>query len=142
MFREVLPEKIPDYEVREQQIEMALLMERALQQERHVLVEAGTGTGKSFAYLVPLALGLGSGRGVVSTGTIALQEQLLHKDIPFLEQALGVDFRAMLAKGKGNYLCLQRFREEMQSPSLFEADLYRRLMAWAEQTETGDRSEL
>lgn len=142
MFREVLPEKIPDYEVREQQIEMALLVERALLQERHVLAEAGTGTGKSFAYLVPLVQGLGGGRGVVSTGTIALQEQLLHKDIPFLEQALGVDFRAMLAKGKGNYLCLQRFREEMQSPSLFEVDLFSRLMAWAEQTETGDRSEL
>ncbi|MGD0154296.1 MAG: helicase C-terminal domain-containing protein [Thermacetogeniaceae bacterium] len=142
MFREVLPEHIPDYEVREQQIEMALLVERALQQERHALVEAGTGTGKSFAYLVPLALNLGSGRAVVSTGTIALQEQLLHKDIPFLEQALGVGFRAMLAKGKGNYLCLQRWREEMQSPSLFEADQFRRLLDWAEHTETGDRSEL
>ncbi len=142
IFREVLPEKIPDCEIREQQIEMALLVERALQQERHALVEAGTGTGKSFAYLVPLALSLEGGRAVVSTCTIALQEQLIHKDIPFLEQALDVNFRAMLAKGKGNYLCLLRLREEMESPSLFEADLFNRLLAWAEHTATGDRSEL
>ena len=142
IFREVLPEKIPDCEIREQQIEMALLVERALKQERHVLVEAGTGTGKSFAYLVPLALSLEGGRAVVSTCTIALQEQLIHKDIPFLEQALDVNFRAMLAKGKGNYLCLLRLREEMESPSLFEADLFNRLLAWAEHTATGDRSEL
>jgi ATP-dependent DNA helicase DinG len=146
IFREVLPEKIPDCEIREQQIEMALLVEQALQQERHAVVEAGTGTGKSFAYLVPLALGLeagaGAGRAVVSTGTIALQEQLIHKDIPFLEQALGINFRAMLAKGKGNYLCLLRLREEMESPSLFEADLFDRLLAWSRHTATGDRSEL
>ncbi len=142
IFREVLPEKIPDCEIREQQIEMALLVEEALQQERHALVEAGTGTGKSFAYLIPLALSLGGGRAVVSTGTIALQEQLIHKDIPFLEQALGLDFRAQLAKGKSNYLCLLRFREEIESPSLFESDQFRRLLAWAEHTDTGDRSEL
>ena len=142
IFREVLTVKIPDCEIREQQIEMALLVERALQQERHALVEAGTGTGKSFAYLVPLALSLDGGRAVVSTGTIALQEQLIHKDIPFLEQALGLDFRAQLAKGKSNYLCLLRFREEIESPSLFEAGLFNRLLAWAEHTATGDRSEL
>jgi ATP-dependent DNA helicase DinG len=149
IFREVLPEKIPDCEIREQQIEMALLVERALQQERHALVEAGAGTGKSFAYLVPLALSLEAvpgpvdrARAVVSTGTIALQEQLIRKDIPFLEQALDVNLRAMLAKGKGNYLCLLRLREEMESPSLFEADLFSRLLAWAEHTATGDRSEL
>jgi ATP-dependent DNA helicase DinG len=138
----VLPEKIPDCEIREQQIEMALLVEEALQQERHALVEAGTGTGKSFAYLIPVAFNLDGGRAVVSTGTIALQEQLIHKDIPFLEQALGVNLRAMLAKGKNNYLCLLRLREELASPSLFEADLFNRLLAWAEHTATGDRSEL
>jgi ATP-dependent DNA helicase DinG len=138
----VLPEKIPDCEIREQQIEMALLVEEALQQERHALVEAGTGTGKSFAYLVPLAFSLEGGKAVVSTGTIALQEQLIHKDIPFLEQALDVDLRAILAKGRGNYLCLLRLREEMESPSLFEEDLFKRLLAWAEHTDTGDRSEL
>jgi ATP-dependent DNA helicase DinG len=138
----VLPEKIPDCEIREQQIEMAQLVERALQGERHALVEAGTGTGKSFAYLIPLAKCLGDGRAVISTATIALQEQLIHKDIPFLEQALGLDFRAQLAKGKSNYLCILRFREELESPSLFEADLFRRLLAWAEHTASGDRSEL
>ena len=138
----MLPEKIPDCEIREQQIEMALLVEEALQRERHALVEAGTGTGKSFAYLVPVALSLDGGRAVVSTGTIALQEQLIYKDIPFLEQALDINLRAMLAKGKSNYLCLLRLREEMESPSLFEADLFNRLLAWAEHTATGDRSEL
>ena len=138
----MLPERISGYEVREQQITMALLVEQALREERHTLVEAGTGTGKSFAYLVPLALGLDGARAVVSTATIALQEQLVHKDIPFLEQALGTDLRAMLAKGKGNYLCLLRLRDEMESPSLFEADLFDRLLAWAKQTTTGDRAEL
>jgi len=142
IFREVLPEKIPDCEIREQQIEMALLVEEALDQEQHALVEAGTGTGKSFAYLIPLALGLEGGRAIVSTGTIALQEQLIHKDIPFLEQALGINFRAQLAKGKSNYLCLLRLREEMESPSLFEANLFDRLLVWSRSTATGDRSEL
>ncbi|KUK36785.1 MAG: ATP-dependent helicase YoaA [Thermacetogenium phaeum] len=144
VFRETLPEGIPGYEVREQQIEMALAVERGLLQEHHVIAEAGTGTGKSFAYLVPLShVVAGDARGIVSTATIALQEQLLCKDIPFLEKALGVDFRAELAKGKGNYLCLVRYIEELQNKGLFpDEEVLERLRDWVDTTETGDRAEL
>lgn len=144
IFRETLPVVVPGYEVREQQIQMALMVERGLLHDRHVIAEAGTGTGKSYAYLIPLSFVLGDdARIVVSTATIALQEQLLKKDIPFLEATLGVGFRAELAKGKGNYLCLLRYREELQSRGLFpEDDLVELLRDWVEQTETGDRAEL
>jgi len=150
IFRQALPGRIANYEEREQQIAMALQVERALRQGGHLLVEAGTGTGKSFAYLIPLALSLGqtdpeSGeerRGVVSTATISLQEQLLKKDIPFLEEALGLDFRARLAKGKGNYLCLLRSQEELSSRTLVDDGVRERLREWVKDTATGDRSEL
>ena len=144
VFRETLPNGIPGYEVREQQIEMALAVERGLLQEHHVIAEAGTGTGKSFAYLVPLSHAVADdARGIVSTATIALQEQLLCKDIPFLEKALGVDFRAELAKGKGNYLCLVRYIEELQNKGLFpDEEVLERLRDWVDTTETGDRAEL
>ncbi|HHW40665.1 MAG TPA: ATP-dependent DNA helicase [Syntrophomonadaceae bacterium] len=145
IFRETLPEKLLHYEVREQQIEMALMVERALLHETNLLAEAGTGTGKSFAYLIPLALDLeqNGGRAVVSTATIALQEQLVSKDIPLLEDVLGLDLGVQLAKGKGNYLCLVRFIEETQTPTLFEdAEILERLREWSDRTETGDRSEL
>lgn len=145
VFRHTLPDQVPGYELREQQVEMALVVERALRRGDHLLAEAGTGTGKSFAYLVPLALSLADGedRAVVSTATIALQEQLIKKDIPFLERVLGLDFRAQLAKGKGNYLCLLRLEEEPRQMALFEEqeDLLH-LRRWAQQTRTGDRSEL
>lgn len=142
-FREVLPGRIPGYEVREQQIEMALLVERGLLHEKHVLAEAGTGTGKSFAYLIPLSFAVGGDlRAIVSTATIALQEQLLRKDIPFLEDALNIDFKAELAKGKSNYLCLLRYQEEVQNQGLFEEELLGRLKDWVDQTLTGDRAEL
>lgn len=144
IFRETLPQVVPVYEVRDQQIQMALMVERGLLHDQHVIAEAGTGTGKSYAYLIPLSFVLGDeSRIVISTATIALQEQLLKKDIPFLEEILGVDFRAELAKGKGNYLCLLRYHEELQNRGLFpEDDLVERLKDWVKQTETGDRAEL
>lgn len=145
VFREMLPERLPDYEVREQQIEMALMVEKALRRGTNLLAEAGTGTGKSFAYLIPLVLELerSCGKAVVSTATIALQEQLVGKDIPLLEKVLGVDLGVELAKGKGNYLCLVKFIEETQTPTLFEdAEMLKQIQDWSEQTETGDRSEL
>lgn len=144
IFRETLPQVVPVYEVRDQQIQMALMVERGLLHDQHVIAEAGTGTGKSYAYLIPLSFVLGDeSRIVISTATIALQEQLLKKDIPFLEEILGVDFRAELAKGKGNYLCLLRYHEELQNKGLFpEDDLVERLKDWVKQTETGDRAEL
>jgi len=135
---------VSGYEVRDQQIQMALAVERGLLHDRHVIAEAGTGTGKSYAYLIPLSFVLGDDtRIIISTATIALQEQLLDKDIPFLEDTLGVDFRAELAKGKGNYLCLLRYKEELQSRGLFpEDDLVERIKDWVDETETGDRSDL
>jgi ATP-dependent DNA helicase DinG len=144
IFRETLPGLIPDFEVREQQIQMGLMVERGLRHDQHVIAEAGTGTGKSYAYLVPLSFVLGDdARVVISTATIALQEQLLNKDIPFLESVLGINFHAELAKGKGNYLCLLRFQEELQSRGLFtENDLIDRIQDWIGQTETGDRADL
>jgi ATP-dependent DNA helicase DinG len=144
VFRETLPGLIPDFEVREQQIQMGLMVERGLLHDQHVIAEAGTGTGKSYAYLVPLSFVLGDdARVVISTATIALQEQLLNKDIPFLESVLGINFHAELAKGKGNYLCLLRFQEELQSRGLFtENDLIDRIQDWIGQTETGDRADL
>lgn len=131
------------YEPRPQQAEMARAVASAFEAESHLAVEAGTGVGKSFAYLVPLVLACagGAAKGVVSTYTISLQEQLLHKDIPFLRGHLGVPFRAVLVKGRGNYLCLRRLARAMRmGADLFrerETDAMERLAAWAQTTEDG-----
>src|SRR5437868_3116240 len=88
---------------------MARTITEAIRSGRHALIEAGTGSGKSFGYLIPL---LESGKtAVISTGTIALQEQLLHKDIPFLAQAYGREIKVALAKGRSNYLCMRKLEE-------------------------------
>lgn len=146
IFRSTLPRQIPGYETREQQIQMARLIESALASKEHVLAEAGTGTGKGMAYLIPLYLHLKeSGRAVVSTGTIALQEQLISKDIPLLENALQIDMKARLAKGKSNYLCLLRFRAEISQPSLFDNQQLRMLEQieeWSQSSLYGDKAEL
>ncbi len=146
IFRATLPANIPGYEVREQQIEMALLIESALAAKEHVMAEAGTGTGKGFAYLVPLHLHLkqNGGRAIVSTGTIALQEQLIGKDIPFLEKILGIDMKAKLAKGKSNYVCKVRLAIEAEDNSikLFDREpLLDQLSQWAKGSPTGDRAD-
>src|ERR1044072_7041385 len=104
------------YERREGQIAMAEAVARALSEDRTLLCEAGTGTGKTLAYLVPALL---SGRRVVvSTATKALQEQIYAKDLPLLSDHLGVPFRAALMKGLANYVCLRRLREALLSPDL------------------------
>src|ERR1700737_2122209 len=107
-----LSRALPRWELREGQLAMAEAVERALDQEHHLFVEAGTGTGKTLAYLVPAIL---SGRKViVSTATRALQEQIFVSDLPFVAEALGahgVRFRASLMKGLANYVCLRRFEE-------------------------------
>lgn len=105
-FLDVLA-KLPGFEVRPTQLQMVEAVQKAIADKQHVLIEAGTGSGKSFSYLYPL---VESGiRAVVSTGTIALQEQILHKDIPFLQQAR--PFTAAMAKGRQHYLCHTRFQE-------------------------------
>src|SRR5690348_2759207 len=97
------------YEERGGQLDMADAVERALAEDRTLLCEAGTGTGKTLAYLVPAIL---SGRKViVSTATKALQEQIFTKDLPLLAEHLGLDPQAALGKGLGNYLCLRRYNE-------------------------------
>jgi ATP-dependent DNA helicase DinG len=122
---------------------MAEAVEAALEDERHLFVEAGTGTGKTLAYLVPAVL---SGRKViVSTATRALQEQIYFKDVPLVAAALaehGVRFRAAIMKGLANYLCLRRFHEAKTSGGRTLDPTFARIVEWVARTETGERSEL
>jgi ATP-dependent DNA helicase DinG len=130
------------YEYRPGQLQMAKAVERALEERRHLIVEAGTGTGKTLAYLLP-ALRTGQ-RVIVSTGTKALQDQLYFRDIPFLETLLG-DLRVCYMKGRANYLCrhkLVTLRAQPILSGLEEIDQYRQIAEWEQITETGDRSEL
>lgn len=130
------------YEYRPGQLEMAKAVERALTERRHLIVEAGTGTGKTMAYLLP-ALRTGQ-RVIVSTGTKALQDQLYFRDVPFLESLLG-ELRVCYMKGRANYLCrhkLVALRNEPILSGLEEVDQYQQIAAWEKTTETGDRSEL
>jgi ATP-dependent DNA helicase DinG len=130
------------WEHREGQLAMAEAVERALEREHHLFVEAGTGTGKTLAYLVPALL---SGRKVVvSTATRALQDQIYTKDLPVVAEALatyGVHFRATLMKGLSNYLCRRRMNEAKLGGKGGDLDLAR-IFAWASESHTGDRAEL
>src|SRR5262245_2020144 len=137
----------PEYEHRPGQIEMAEAVLRAFEQKRHLIVEAGTGTGKTLAYLVPaIAAACGSGtRIVISTGTKNLQEQLMDKDIPFLQGVLPKKFRAAVMKGRNNYACLHRIKRAETTPvleGLDQIDQFDEVFRWVTQTETGDRAEL
>src|SRR5215217_8597965 len=110
----------PEYEYRPGQVDMARAVMRAFEEKRHLIVEAGTGTGKTLAYLVPAvaaALG-GNGRVVISTGTKNLQEQLMEKDIPFLQNILPKKFSAAYMKGRSNYACLYRISKAEHQPIL------------------------
>jgi len=130
------------YEYRPGQLEMAKAVERALEERRHLIVEAGTGTGKTLAYLLP-ALRTGQ-RVIVSTGTKALQDQLFFRDVPFLETLLG-PLRVCYMKGRANYLCrhkLVTLRTQPILSGLEEIDQYRQISDWEQTTETGDRAEL
>ncbi|HKF47552.1 MAG TPA: ATP-dependent DNA helicase [Terracidiphilus sp.] len=130
------------YEYRPGQLEMAKAVERALTERRHLIVEAGTGTGKTLAYLLP-ALRTGQ-RVIISTGTKALQDQLFFRDVPFLETLLG-ELRVCYMKGRANYLCrhkLVTLRDQPILSGLEEIDQYRQIAEWEQLTETGDRAEL
>jgi ATP-dependent DNA helicase DinG len=130
------------YEYRPGQLEMAKSVERALAEHRHLIVEAGTGTGKTLAYLLP-ALRTGQ-RIIVSTGTKALQDQLYFRDIPFLETLLG-PLRVCYMKGRANYLCRHKLFALRSQPilsGLEEIDQFHQIAAWEQTTETGDRAEL
>ncbi len=142
---------VAGYEPRPQQEAMALAVSRTLGSDGHLLVEAGTGTGKSIAYLLPAALHAVE-RGepvVVSTNTLALQDQLYRKDIPDLRVALAdnghaAPFEAAVLKGRANYLCLRRWFALHRQPVLdpVEAGLRAKILVWLNETETGDRAEL
>jgi ATP-dependent DNA helicase DinG len=139
----VLRRNLASYEFREGQLDMALAVERALSEERTLLCEAGTGTGKTLAYLVPAIL---SGKKVVvSTATRALQEQIVQHDLPLIERALGIPVHAALMKGLGNYLCLRRFHQVRSSASFGDISAVRKLVViedWARRTHSGDLAEL
>ena len=130
------------YEFRKGQLEMAQAVERALDENRHLIVEAGTGTGKTLAYLLPA---LRSGRRVIiSTGTKNLQEQLFFKDIPFLESLLG-PLRVCYMKGRANYICRHKLYALRNQPilnGLEEISQYQTIAEWEKTTETGDRAEI
>jgi ATP-dependent DNA helicase DinG len=139
----LLARVLPGYEERPSQSRLSEAVERVLKGGGLLLAEAGTGTGKTLAYLLP-AVELGR-RVVVSTGTKNLQEQLLDKDLPLLAQALGRDLSVAVMKGRGNYLCLLRYRSFAQAGSfrrLDEIPLFRAVEQWTPETQTGDRAEI
>ena len=173
-YRDVLGEdglvsrRLPSYEVRPEQMSLAAAVDEAIRDGHHLVAEAGTGVGKSFAYLVPAILhavadqnlsNLDSGidplieddptsrRVVISTHTIALQEQLYNKDIPFLSSILPFEFSSVLMKGRSNYLCLRRLRAaESRTKSLFstdeDSDQLKRIAEWSRVTTDGSLSDL
>ncbi len=136
----LLSTHIENYAPRQQQLEMANSIEQALTESTTLIAEAGTGTGKTYAYLAPAIL---SGQKVfLSTGTKNLQDQLFNKDLPTLRKALNVPFRAALLKGRSNYLCQYRLSLAQTDPQLkYHHQLLQQLAEWSEQTKSGDLSE-
>jgi ATP-dependent DNA helicase DinG len=134
---------IGGYEHRPAQLEMAEIVHDAFQTRHHAIVEAGTGTGKTLAYLLPAIC---SGRRVViSTATKSLQEQLYQKDIPFLQKHFAPNLKVAVMKGRANFLCRAKLHQLADSPMLKgmeELDAFRQMREWAKLTETGDRAEL
>ncbi len=135
------------YEQRDEQVRMALNVAEAFNHDRVALVEAGTGTGKSLAYLVPAVLWAvrNEQRVVVSTNTINLQEQLVKKDIPLLQRHSSIPFNACLVKGRNNYLCLRKLQAGIADPVLFPdaaSEELNAIAAWSETTASGCRSDL
>src|SRR6266576_2316952 len=137
----------PNFEYRRQQQEMAVAVARALERGEHLAVEAGTGVGKSLAYLVPAILFAVANKkkAVVCTHTINLQEQLIEKDLPMLEKVLPVEFSFTMLKGRGNYLCSKRLHKAIQQAgSLFtspEIQELNRIYEWSKNTRDGSLSD-
>jgi len=139
----MLAQALKNYEYRPEQEQMAEAVTRSLAKEHFLVVEAGTGTGKTLAYLIPAILS--KKKVVVSTGTKTLQEQLFFKDLPLIRESLHLTFRAAFMKGRNNYLCLRRFRLHSRQPllkGLDEVAHYQELKRWSKKTLTGDRAEL
>ncbi|SHJ20205.1 ATP-dependent DNA helicase DinG [Malonomonas rubra DSM 5091] len=143
----VIAENLPDFEERPEQLRMAFTVAEAFNSGKLAVVEAGTGTGKSLAYLVPALLWARSNneRVVISTRTINLQEQLIRKDLPFLERATKIEFRAVLVKGRSNYLCWRRSETAGRDLGLFDqeqVDEIQQILKWAETTSDGSKEDL
>jgi len=146
----LVAKKLPAFEARPQQLDMADAVANAIARKRQLLVEAGTGVGKSFAYLVPAIQAAAAKKDfkvVISTHTISLQEQLIRKDIPFLQSIMPGDFRPVLVKGRGNYLSLRRLRAaQMKASSLLDTsaavDQLVQIGRWSRQTTDGSKSDL
>ena len=146
----LIAQQWPQFESRPQQVQMANAVSKALAQSKPLFVEAGTGVGKSFSYLIPAIHAVGTRtdyRIVISTHTIGLQEQLLNKDIPFLKRVLPYDFRPVLVKGRGNYISLRRLRLAQQRMGTLLADPVGieqliEIGRWSRQTTIGSKSEL
>ncbi len=136
---------LPGYEQRRGQLDIAEAVADAFNESFHLLIEAGTGVGKSLGYLVPAALWAlrNQDRVVISTNTINLQEQLLQHDIPLLEAALGTPLNTAMIKGRANYLCPRRFNELRARPaSIDDARMIAKILVWLTESRTGDRGEI
>src|SRR5271165_5247694 len=135
-----LARELIQFESRPGQVQMSQLIERGFLEGAHTIVEAGTGVGKSLAYLVPA---LRSGKKVVvSTATIALQEQLVRKDIPLVLDALGTRARVALLKGRNHYLCRAKLERMRAERLIASSGTMEQIWEWAGHTQTGDRAEL
>ncbi|GAB4570484.1 MAG: helicase C-terminal domain-containing protein [Anaerolineae bacterium] len=141
-----MEQTLPGYEFRPEQVKMLRAVTEAFNNSHHLMVEAGTGTGKSIAYLVPaIKWALANNeRVIISTHTINLQEQLLTKDIPLLQQVLGLDFKAAVVKGRNNYLCPRRLASmrRRRPATVDELRVYAKVLIWLLESGTGDRGEI
>ncbi|WP_049784607.1 helicase C-terminal domain-containing protein [Sediminispirochaeta smaragdinae] len=135
-----------DYQMRDSQVQMMERIIEAFNSDEILLAEAGTGVGKSLAYLIPsIAWAVANGeRVVISTATINLQQQLIEKDIPLVRRLVKGEVKSVLVKGRGNYLCLRRFEEALEENSLFREDTseLEAIRKWVSSTDTGSRSDL
>ncbi len=141
--------RLKNFELRPEQVEMAASVDEAFENNHHLVAEAGTGVGKSFAYLIPAIRQVveHNRRVVISTHTISLQEQLIEKDIPFLRAVGGQEFSAVLCKGRGNYLCQRRLEQsltkmEVLFPDMRQRDDLEMIQRWSETTTDGSLSSL
>ena len=142
----VISRRLDSYEIRESQMELMQLIIQGFNEDSLVAAEAGTGVGKSFAYLLPALTfsSLNDERIIISTATITLQEQLFNKDIPLVIEGLGKKIKTLLMKGRGNYLCKRRLNESLREPG-FDTEERKQtedIARWAETSATGNRSEL
>jgi ATP-dependent DNA helicase DinG len=139
-------EKLPSFELRQAQLDLLEQIVNAFNEDALLMAEAGTGVGKSFAYLLPamhFALSKKE-KVVISTATITLQQQLYNKDIPLVVSSIGKDVKSVIMKGRGNYLCKRRLDDALKEPPLddFDYDEIKRITEWSENTKTGEKSEL